>query len=202
MVRPLRLDTQPRPVPPAKDSDAPNRRIALAAVAWGPVRAFVGELPVGRAQAAVVTLAAARDPLPDGGRLTACVEGRRVPIAYRAQEPVRAVALRLALALERRLGPAYGVRLDAAEPGAAAIHVARIPPRIGPHPRSPEAALDRLAALLGPVIGVAGLVALPRAVVVYAEGASAAGAVRRMIPGSSFLGWPVEITSIRPIARD
>jgi hypothetical protein len=192
MVRPLRTPAAPRPRRSVPGEHSRPTPIALAAVARGPVRVFVGEVPVGKALASVLTLASARDPLPRGGRITACVDGQRVPVAYRSGETARAVCHRLALAVERRLGDAFAVRCEAPDHGVASVHVARATNRT--EATTAEAALDRLASMLGNINGVIGLGATSRVLVVYAESTDAADAVRSLLPDSSFLRWPVEVS--------
>ncbi len=165
--------------------------VALSAVARGPVRVFVGELPVGRARAAVLTLASARDPVPDGGRITACIEGHRVPVGYRRGETARAVCHRLALAVERRLGSDFAVRFEAPEGGVACLHVARAIARA--ETTTVETALDRLASLLGTIAGIAGVGATRRSLVVYAQSEEAVTEVRAKLPELRFLRWPVAV---------
>ncbi len=196
MVRPLQstsasTGTASRsPLGPAAVPD-----ISIAVVTRGPVRAFVGELPVGRAGATVVTLATASDPLPEGGRITAGLNGRRIPVAYGAGESMRVVAWRLGRALERALGASCAVRVEADDAGVAAVHVARMTARIDIAPASAESALDRLAAALGDTPGVTGVGASRGSLVVFTETEDAARRVGARLAQGTFLGWPVEIAA-------
>lgn len=147
---------------------------------------------MGRASATVLGLATAGDPLPSGGRLTVCVEGHRVAIAYRRGERTRVVCHRLALAVEKELGAGFAVRFELNEGGPATIQVARSTTRI--ESTTAEAALERLASLLGNIIGISGMGATQQGLVVYAESDDAADAVRVRLPELSFLRWPVEVS--------
>jgi len=113
-------------------------------------------------------------------------------VAYRKGETTREVCHRLALAVEKGLGSAFAVRFESNEGGLASLHVARATARM--ETTTAEAALDRLASVLGNIAGISGLGATSRSLVVYAESHHAADEVRVRLPELSFLRWPVEVS--------